>query len=165
MPRVYAALATANILLVAATTMLGLVSPAIANSYHVALAVFTLILTCLVQVLGFTYLTVTLKLMGQAVHLGKLPLDHLLAAKALKRRMTHCLAAAIATVLISTATGADSWRAGAGGWLHLALGLIFPLWLPYLLYVEFTLIARNAALVAAVMRQYTSRTEKTSNSA
>jgi len=165
MPRVFAPLATANILLVAANTLLGLSAPAIPNSYHVALAIFTLILTCLIQVLWFTYLTITFKLMGQAVHIGKLPLEHLLAAKEIKRRMTHCLAVAVGTVLLTTATGADSWRAGVGGCVHLLLGLIFLLLLPYLLFTEFTLIARNAALVAAVMGQYTSRTEKTSTPA
>lgn len=160
MPRVFAGVATANVLLVAATTLLGLSAPAISNSYHVALAVFTLILTCLVQVLGFTYLTVTFKLMAQAVHLGKLPMDHLLHAKSLKKRMARCLAAVITAVLITTASGADSWRAGAGGWLHLSLGLAAPLLLPYLLFTEFNLIARNASLVATVMRQYTAEKEK-----
>jgi len=157
MPRVFSGLACGNVLVVAATAFLGLLGGAGLQSYHVALAVFALILTCLVQVLAFTYLTVTFKLMGQAIHIGQSSLEPLLQAKQLKKRMTHCLALSISTILVATASGAASWRAGAGVWLHLAAGLALPIVIPYLLYVEHTLVTRNSSLVGSVMRAYAAR--------
>lgn len=161
MPGVFVGLGAGNVLLAAGTTMLGWLAPAVAESYHVVAAVITLIFTCLVQVLAFTYLTVTFKLMAQAVHVGKMSMELLEHAKSLKQRLTRCLAVVVAGVVVTTASGAHSWSTGTGGgWPHLACGLTFPVLLIAVLVVEFGVIGANSALCAGVMKEYAQRSRK-----
>lgn len=157
MPRVFLGLAIGNVLVVAATAFLGLLGSAGLRNHHIAIAIFALILTCLVQVLAFTYFTVTFKLMGQAVHIGKSALDPLQQAKRLKLQMTRCLGLVVGAVLVATASGASSWREGAGAAMHLVTGLVLPILVTYVLSIEYSLIARNTVLVGAVMHHFESQ--------
>jgi len=51
-------------------------SAASARDRHILLAVFSLLLSCFIQVLVFTYLTITGKVIAQAVHLARLDPRH-----------------------------------------------------------------------------------------
>ena len=157
MPRVFAGLAVGNLLVLAATTVLGFLAGAVDSAHHLALGIFSLLLTCLIQVLAFTYLTVTFKMMTQAIHIGQFPTDPLIQAKSLKKKMARCLGAVFTGILLVTATGAMNWRDGSNDWFHLVTGVSLVVMLLFVSIQEFTIMVRNAALVDAVMRRYAHR--------
>jgi len=76
MPHVFASLAVANLALFALSAAFALSSAASARDRHILLAVFSLLLSCFIQVLVFTYLTITGKVIAQAVHLARLDPRH-----------------------------------------------------------------------------------------
>lgn len=158
MPRVFAGLSVGNLLVLAATMALGFLTGAVDSSYHIALGVFSLLLTCLIQVLAFTYLAVTFKMMVQAIHLGQFSIDPLMQAKYLRKKMASYLGAVFAGIVLVAATGAMNWRKGSGYWFHWMTGISLFMVLLYLLVLEFQLIAHNVVLVDAVMRRYANRT-------
>jgi len=158
MTRIFAALAIANIILMLVTAVLGWSAADDHNTdRHVLLAVLTLPLSCFVQVVVFTYFTVTGKLVGQAVHLGGLPVAAMDQVKTLKRGVTRRLAAAIVVIVCVTATGALRWSTGAWSWLHHGLAWLLLVVLIVVLYQQLLLVMRNVALVDRTLKEYRRR--------
>lgn len=154
MPKVFASLSAANFILYVGAAALGLLDPAPTPDRHVLLAVLALLLTCLSQVLAFTYLAVTGKVLAQALHFGKLSVETLLAAKEIKKRFGRHIALMMLAVGAATATGASVWRAGDPDRYHspavLALLIVF-LWVHVR---QFLLVTENARLVSQTLTQY-----------
>jgi len=119
MPRVFACLAVGELLVLGGAAALGMLAPKVAVPRHVALAVFALLLSCLIQTATFTYFTISGKTMAQAVHLGGLDLACLNDVQRLKRSFTYLLAAVVGAVVVVTATGAMHWQGRGEGWAHL----------------------------------------------
>ncbi len=155
MPRIFAAFVTGHLLVLMGVAALGLLDPAPAPTRHVTLAVFALLLTCLLQVMVFMYLTVTGKVIVQAVHLGGFDLAPVYEAKRLKARFIRILAAVVAALVLVTATGAYQWREGVSTYAHFSAASGFLLVHFVAAYLEFALICRNKALLNGVLRTYT----------
>lgn len=154
MPRTFACLAVANLLVLVGTAALGLAHLDPSGDRHVVLAVFTLLICCLVQVVTFTYFVVTGKMLAQALHLGGLDLAPLAEAKRLKRNAMRWLAAVVTGIILVTATGAAHWRDQGYSTWHFGAGCVVILVHASALYAQFLLVARNAALVGKVLREY-----------
>lgn len=154
MPRIFACLAIANVLLLTASGTAGVFASRWAVDRHVLLAVLTLLFSCFVQIVVFTYLTVTGKMVGQAVHLAGLDVSILMSVKKYKRGVTRCLAMVFATVILVTATGAAGWRAGAATlWHIIASGLVFVVHL-LAFYREYEIVFLNSQLVERALKEY-----------
>jgi hypothetical protein len=113
----------------------------------------------------FTYLTVTEKMIAQAVHLGALDLSPLLHAKRLKRTATFFLALVVFSLLGVTVTGALHWRGrdyAAAHWVATLLAVTIQ---AGVLYAEYGLIHRNGKLVEETLRGYQIAKAKTRDSA
>ncbi len=154
MPRIFACLVAADLLLFLATGAFGFAAEKVQVERHILLAVTTLGLSCFIQVAAFTYLTVTGKMIGQAVHLGRLDpatMDHV---RVLKRNFTGCLALVFLPAVVLSASGASAWRSGGGVTFHYAFAALVVIAHGYAWFREFDLIRRNAALVQSVLRQY-----------
>jgi hypothetical protein len=156
MPRIFACLAIGQVFVLAGTFVLGTVSPGFAGlrDRHIVLAVFTLLLTCLVQVIGFTYLTVTGKMMAQAVHLARLPVEFIRLVRGIKKRFTRLVAVTVLTCVLAAATGGNRWRAGPDGWVHGSAAVLQVVALGAVLLREYGLIVENAALVRQLLTAY-----------
>lgn len=154
MVRIFPWLALGNVLVLVATAGLGLWGEPPPGNRHVALAVFTLLLSCLVQVSAFIYFIVSGKLLGQAVHIGHLVITPLLEAKRLKRLMVRFMALVLASVVLATATGAARWSAGNEGTLHLIAAMFTFVAHGWALYRQHDLIFRNSMLLENVLREY-----------
>ena len=155
MPRVFTGLAIANLILFAGTAGLGLVGgPAARPDRHILLAVVSLLITCFVQVVVFTYFTVTGKLIVQALQLGHSDLAPLHTAKKSKRSVTRWLGAVGLAVVLVTATGGTHWRSQDAGAIHMAAAA----WLVFIttlaLAAQFRLVAQNAAMLKLTMEAY-----------
>lgn len=157
MPRIFAAFVAGHLLIVLAVAGLGLLDPAEAPTRHVALALFALLLSCLLQVMAFMYLAVTGKIIVQAVHLGDLELAPVYESKRLKKQFARILAAVVVALMLVTATGAYQWREGVSSWAHLSAASGFILVHLVAAYLQFALICRNKALVSRVLKSYTPR--------
>lgn len=154
MPRIFGCLAFGNLLLLTATGALGLFASQWSVDRHVLLAVLTLLFSCFVQVVTFTYLTVTGKMAGQAVHLAKLDSSILQSVKKLKRTMTRCLAAVFLCIVFVTATGASGWRTGGSMlWHDVATGVALVIHAGAL-WFEFEIVMTNAKLVEGTLKEY-----------
>ncbi len=167
MPYIFLSLACGQLIVLLATGALGMVAAETAADRHVLLAVFSLLLSCLIQVIMFTYLTVTGKMVAQAVHLAKLDLHPIRTSQHLKRSATRLLGCVIATVVLVTATGAYHLRSGAGGTVHFAVAGLLLLVHLFALYKEYGLILENRALVERTLELYQAalkhKTQKKSN--
>jgi hypothetical protein len=159
MPRIFGCLGAANLILLVSTALAGFLDPAPAADRHVLLAVFTLLLTCLVQVLAFTYLIVTGKVLAQAVHLGRLDTAAVNRAKELKRFATRTLACVVVGAVIVTATGAAAWRGGDPHLYHLPASIAFVGVLAWGLFRQYDLVCRNARLLEQTLASYSARKE------
>jgi len=154
MPSIFACLAIANLLLLAASGAMGFFAPRWGVDRHVLLAVMSLLFGCFVQVVAFTYLTVTGKMVAQAVHLGGLDASILLTAKAYKRGVTRCLAVALGAVIFVTATGAVAWRMGGTTiWHNVAAGLALVVHLGAF-WREYEIVFLNSLLVRRTLEEY-----------
>jgi len=154
MTRVFTGLAVGNVLVLLATGALGLLHVSPAPDRHVLLAVFSLLLTVFVQVLAFTYFTVTGKIVGQAVHLAGHDAAAIVEVKRLKRSVTRYLLVMLLAVILVTVTGAVHWRTNELGTLHLICaggGLPFA---GLVLLREYALIVDNTALLADAVGTY-----------
>ena len=154
MPRVFVCLVIGNLIVLAATAALGIFQERAQADAHVALAVFSLLVSCFVQVAAFMYVNVTAKAMTQAIHLGKLDASPLPALRRTKRSMVHALAIVILGVVAVTATGAVHWQGGdLLAWHWAAAGVLF---LSHLaaLFREYSLIVEHSAQMAQVMSAY-----------
>lgn len=154
MPRIFLGLSGGMVFVLFGAAGLGLAGGGMGAERHILLAVFALLLGCLVQVVVLTYLNVTGKLIAQALHASHNPLDPLARMRRLKRRATHLIGLAVVTALPVIATGAQVWRTGAGKNLHLlmaCLGLAAHL---FVLVQQYRLIAENAEIVTAVLSRH-----------
>jgi len=154
MPRVFASLVAANLLLFLGSAGLGGFRGASSPDRHVLLAVLSLLLTCLIQVLAFTYLTVTHKVLVQAIHFGKLGSDAVTDAKRIKKGFARCIGAVMLLVVAAVATGASAWRSGDRHAVHLATVIVFVCGWSWLQALQYRLISRNAALLAETLASY-----------
>jgi hypothetical protein len=157
MPRVFGCIAVAHAVLLVATGVLGLVGQGVHTQRHVVLAIFTLVLGCLLQILVFMYFAVSGKMMRQAIHLGRFDPAPLVQLDRRRRGVTIVLAVFMASVLFSTATGAAHWRSGQSGTLHLlaaGVGVTVQLgcW-----FADFLLVAAHSLVFDRVMREYGNR--------
>lgn len=154
MPRIFASLAIGQVLVLLGTAAVSLATLGRGPERHIVLAVFALILSCLIQVITFTYLTVTGKMLVQAVHLAGLSPSPIQEAKKLKRTLIHYLALLIVTMVVVTATGANLWRAGAGSVWHWSAALAVIGVHAFVLHREYAVIVANASLVARTLAAY-----------
>lgn len=157
MPRLFSCLATGHLIVMVGVLALGMYAAEVAASRHVALAVFALLLSCFIQVLTFTYLTVTGKMIAQAVHLGGLGPEPIEEVKRLKRAMARQLALLFTTIVVVTATGANLWRVEGGGRWHLAAAAVVFVAHTFAYYREFALVCANSRLVARTLAAYDAR--------
>lgn len=131
---------------------LGLVLENSNPQQHILLAILTLLLGCLIQVVAFTYLTVSFKYLGQVVHLNGLDRAYMDQAKAIKRRYTRYLALVIFSIVAMSSTGGMHWRTGSDSLIHIAAAAFgFGCHL-VAYYFEFEIIDRNSRLVAHALR-------------
>ncbi len=162
MLRTFACLAIGQVIVLLGAAAVGLVWPGDMANRHILLAVFALLLSCLIQVVVFTYLTVTGKVIIQAVHLGSLSAEPIEEARRLKRSVTRLIGLIVSAIVWVTGTGAQFWRTGnsAGfldGGLHaLAAALAVAVHL-YVFYRDFTLIAENVAVLECTLGAYSRR--------
>ncbi|MFQ5414922.1 MAG: hypothetical protein ACE5E6_10735 [Phycisphaerae bacterium] len=125
------------------------------TSRHVALALFALLLSASVQVVIFTYLTVSAKVIHQTVALGRLPHRPLDDVRRLKRSMTHCLGAVVASLVLAAATGGATWRLPEQrSLLHLVAAAVVIVVHTAAYYRQYNLVVRMSALLAAALRAY-----------
>ena len=154
MPRVFVCLVIGNLIVLAATAALGIARERVQADVHVALAVFSLLVSCFVQVAAFMYVNVTAKAMTQAIHLGKLDTAPLRGLRRTKRSMVHALAMVVLGVVAVTATGAVHWQSGdLLVWHWAAAGALF------LLHVaafsrQYSLIVEHCGNMSQVMSAY-----------
>ena len=154
MPRIFLGLSGGLVLVLFGAAGLGMAGAAVGPERHILLAVFALLLGCLVQVVVLTYLNVTGKLIAQALHAAHKSLDPLMRMRKLKRRATHLIGLALLSALPVIATGAQSWRTADGSNLHLltaSLGVAIHL---FVLYQQYGLIVENASIVASVLAKH-----------
>ena len=157
MPRIFASLAISELLLLTASAWLGVAGTAPRPDRHILLAVLSLLLSCLIQVVALTYLSVTGKMIAQAVHLGKLGLEPLEEARRLKRSLTHALAWVGASIALVSASGGHHWRLADAPLIHFAAaGLLVTVHL-CAYYREYDIIVRNSRLLDGVLRRYNER--------
>jgi hypothetical protein len=154
MPHVFASLAVANLALFAFSTAFASSSAASARDRHILLGVFSLLLSCFIQVLVFTYFTVTGKVIVQAVHLARLDPDILSRAKEIKRSFTHCLAIIVAAVVLLSATGGAAWRSERALAVHVPVAILAVLIHAWLYRKQHGLVRCNDQLLAATLRAY-----------
>jgi hypothetical protein len=110
--------------------------------------------TCVVQVLLFTYFTVSGKVLAEAVHLGRLDAAPLARIAVRKRSNTRMLGAVIVALVLVTATGASSWRGGeASPWHYAAAGLIVTV-LVMAFVRQYALVVENSRELEGVMSEY-----------
>lgn len=157
MPRVFGCIAVAHAILLAATGTLGLLAKGAHTQRHVVLAVFTLVLGCLLQIVVFMYFAVSGKMMRQAIHLGRLDSSPLLETDRRKRGVTFILAAFVGSIVLVTATGASHWRSGQSATLHLVAAWVAAAvqlcgWI-----LEFRLVSAHSRTFDGVMREYGGR--------
>lgn len=162
MPRIFVAFVTGHLFVVLAVAALGLVDRAAGSTRHVALALFALLLSGLLQTVVFIYLAVTGKIIVQAVHLARFDLTPIYEAKRIKARFMGIMAVVIAVILIITATGAYQWREGVSSYYHLPAASLFLVVHLASAYLEFGVIRKNEALLARVLDEYGHRASPTS---
>lgn len=119
MARTFTYLAIGNFLVLIATGAAGLLHDFVGTQRHIVLAVFTLLVSCLVQVLAMTYFSVTGRVVSQAVHLAGLDSAPLRTMQRCKRVVTHRIFLLLGAVVLVTASGAARWRSSEPGELHL----------------------------------------------
>jgi cell division protein FtsL len=157
MPRVFLSLCAANLICFIGAAFSGVLVARFGQDRHILLAVFGLILSCAIQVLAFTYFTVSGKVIAQAVHLGRLDAGLVTRVKELKRSLTHLLAAVVASAVLLVATGGNAWRVGGSHWDHyaaagLALVVHVLAWMR-----QYALITEHSRLFAETLSQYNAR--------
>ncbi|MFQ5461816.1 MAG: hypothetical protein ACE5E5_04225 [Phycisphaerae bacterium] len=155
MRQVFIGLSVSNVFLLLGTFLLGLRPERFGGAdRHILLAVLTCMLTCLVQVVVFTFLSVSGRLISQAVHLGTLPPTPIETIRGLKRRTGRCLAGLALLLVLAVASGAAHWRSGAYAWPHfLLVSLFLAAHFPVLL-LEWQVIDRTRHLVDETMGAY-----------
>lgn len=154
MARVFIYLSVANIILLIGTAMIGLLKWEPAPDRHIILAVLTLMLSSLLQVLTFTYFNVTGKMVTQAVHLSSADMAPIYEQKRVKYRFMWLMAMIVGCFLFSITTGATRWRTGDTGYEHLLSAGIMILVHLIVLMKEYSLILDNSVIVKKELQAY-----------
>jgi hypothetical protein len=154
MPRVFASLAVATLTLFALTAGIALADGGSAPDRHVLVAVGTLLISCFTQVAGFTYLTVTGKVVAQAVHLASLDAACPAIVKRYKRSFTRYLAVAIIAVVLASATGGAAWRSREALAVHIPAAMIAAIIHVWVFRRQHQVLRRNADLVETTLKDY-----------
>jgi hypothetical protein len=156
--RAILALMVADGLLFLATAAFGfLVAGAARYAQHFVLALMTLVVTVLIHVVVFTYLTATFKMMSQAVHLGRLDDAALARAKVFKRRVARWVGLSFVTLLPVIAFGALSDRDASWGVWHFASACLTVVVHVAAFAGEYHAASANARLMADVFDAYNVR--------
>ena len=161
MPKVFLSLAFGHMAVLVGVAALGWFDSSPEPARHIALAVFALLLSAFIQVLTFTYFTVTGKVIAQAVHLAKLDPAHLAEVGFLKKSMTRCLACVVLALVIVVATGARYWSLRQSSTWHVAAAAMTLLVHVAAYLHEYSLVVRNAELLSRTMTDY--RTVRTAS--
>lgn len=156
MPRVFASLAVATLTLFALTAAIALIDTGSTPDRHVLLGIGTLLLGCFIQVVGFTYLTVTGKVIAQTAHLASLDPGCLAGVKQYKRSFTRHLALAIISIVVASATGGAAWRSHEALTFHFPAAMIAAIIHVWVYRRQHYLIRRNANLVESTLTAYSS---------
>jgi hypothetical protein len=154
MPRIFLGLACGLLLVLLGAAGVGLMASAEHPDLHIILAVFALLLACLIQVIVFTYLTVTGKVVTQVLHLAHADLTPMKTVKSIKREATHLVGLMILGTVPVVAAGAHTWRTHESQDLHLMLALVSLACHGFVLFREFSLVTRNTRLVNSVIQQH-----------
>ena len=154
MPRIFASLAIATLTLFALTAAIALTDSGSAPDRHVLLAVGTLLISCFFQVVGFTYLTVTGKVIAQAAHFASLDPACLVSVKQYKRSFTRHLALAIGSVVLASATGGAAWRSRDALAVHIPAAMIAAIIHVWVYRRQYHVLLRNAQLVETTLKAY-----------
>lgn len=154
MPKIFACLAVANTLLLIASGTVALFAAKFGTDRHVLLSVLALLFSCFVQIVAFTYLTVTGKMIGQAVHLAGLDAAILRTVKSHKRTVTRSLAVVFLAVVFVTATGATGWRLGSATLWHQIGAMVVLAAHGWAFLREYEVVCANAGLVDRVLKEY-----------
>jgi len=157
MARLFTCLALCTLMLLSGAAFTGLARSGGMPDRHVMLAVLTLILTCFVQVMTFTYFTVTGKMIAQMVHLARLDVGILEEVARCKRSMTRSLGLLILAVIFVAATGGTAWRAGISSRWHLAGAALLLFSFAIVVYRQFSLIVMNARLFDSTLKAYNAK--------
>lgn len=156
MSRVFAGLAIGNVLVLVGAGAFGWFKPDPVPDRHILLGVFGLLISLFVQVLTFTYFTVTGKIVLQAVHLAGHDPQAVAAVARLKRSMTHHLMVLVLGIVVMTVSGAVQWRTGNTASLHLLSGLAFLPLVCAVLVGEYGLIVQNRVVLDEATQAYES---------
>jgi len=154
MPRVFASLAIATLTLIFLTATIALLDNGSAPDRHILLAVGTLLMSCFIQVVGFTYLTVTGKVLAQAAHLANLDPACLTSAKRYKRSFTRHLALVVLSIVLASATGGAAWRSLEAFAVHVPAAMIAALAHVWVYRAQYRVLRRNADLVETTLKEY-----------
>lgn len=155
MSRIFPCLCVAEIAVLVVTGAVGFLRLDPGADRHVLLAVFALLLSCLIQVAAFTYLTVVQKMTAQAVHLGHLGSEPVHALKRLKGALTRWLGVVVLGVVLLAATGGYHWGAQRLGTLHFAAALI-GVGLHVVTYArQYVLLREGGRIAETVLARYT----------
>lgn len=154
MPRLFASLAIATVSLFILTAALALTDDGSAPDRHVLLAVGTLLMSCFIQVLGFTYLTVTGKVIAQAAHLAGLDPACLKESRQYKRTFTNLLAIVVFSTVLVSATGGAVWRSPDALILHVPTAMLLLILHVWVYWREHHLLSRNAELMGTTLKTY-----------
>jgi hypothetical protein len=154
MPRTFLALCVANLACFLAAGALGLGVATLGHDRHIVLSVFTLLLSCLLQVLVFTYFTISTKVIAQAVHLGALDPKPIHASRVLKKKVTRAVGGASAAMLVVTATGAAAWRTGAFSIWHFGSAMLVVVVHALAWSYEYAWVLAQSGLLANTLQEY-----------
>ena len=154
MPRIFASLAIATLTLFALTAAIALTDSGSVPDRHVLLAVGTLLISCFIQVVGFTYLTVTGKVIAQAAHFASLDPACLAKVKQYKRSFTRQLALGIVSVVFASATGGAAWRSRDVLAFHVPATMIAAMIHVWVYGGQYHVLRRNADLVKMTLTAY-----------
>lgn len=154
MPRIFASLAIATLTLFALTAAVAILDNGSTPDRHVLLGIGTLLLSCFVQVLGFTYLTVTGKVIAQAANLSKIDPACQARVRQYKRSFTRQLALAIVCVVLASATGGALWRSRDALEVHYAAAMVAALAHAWVYRRQYHVLRSNADLVETTVKAY-----------
>ncbi len=157
MPRIFVCFAVANAMLFSATGVFGLMAVRVGVDRHALIAVLSLLMSCALQVVAFTYLTVTGKMIAQAVYLADLDLSMLAEVKTLKRSVTFWLPLVVASLALVTATGAWLWRGGEDPSVHYLSAAAVIVVHAWVWWREYSVIVKNSVLLSKALNAYASR--------
>jgi len=160
MPRVFACLVTADTILFGGAILLGLLADHAGADRHVILAVLALLLSALIQVLGFMYFAVGGRIIRQAAHQANLGVDAVERANARKRKMTPLLGIVIVSLVAVVATGATCWAGSSTSRFHLAAVLALLLLHAWVWFREYDLIYQFSVDLDSVLTHHAARKKK-----